>query len=240
MKLGFLAAACLLLAAAPLSAQDRDVVLRGEFPVDYMVPPSPEGFQGVSDPDFIPKFPDSDSAKAVLAEAAWVFSGMIWGFDYVYTPSDKVRKVEEFFTITPRGAIRPGDPGMRVESVRTEGVVILATITYLPESTARREYFSWSGAVYAAAQGKGGAPSLPPVGQLAPAGRLESRRAAISAATREALREYLRGQTHNKPREVRGTCAFAMPPRVAIISGSYAATLRLRVSVTEIIPYGKY
>jgi len=62
----------------------------------------------------------------------------------------------------------------------------------------------------------------------------------MGEATREALREYLRGQTHNKPREVRGTCAFTAPPRVAIISGSYAATVRLRVSVAEIIPYGKY
>ncbi len=240
MRAGLLAAALSLLAPALMPAQDRDVLLRGEFPVDYMVPPSPEGFQGLSAPDFIPRFPDSDSAKAVRAEAVWVFSGMIWGFDYLYTPSDKVRNVEELFTITPRGTIQPGDPALRVESVRVEGMVILATVTYLPAIAARHEYFSWSGSLFTSAQGRGGASALPPIGQLSPAGRVESRQAAIAAATREALRDCLRGQTHNKPREVRGSCSFAAQPYVSVISGSYAARVRLRVAVSEIIPYGKY
>jgi hypothetical protein len=67
-----------------------------------------------------------------------------------------------------------------------------------------------------------------------------ARRAAIIDASREALRAYLRGLEFNKPREVRGSFAFASQPRLVLTGGRWVATVRLRVGVDEITPYGGY
>lgn len=70
--------------------------------------------------------------------------------------------------------------------------------------------------------------------------QVQSRRDAILDATRAAVREYLRGITHNKPREVRGTVAFASPPRVYLKSGAWVAHVRVYMTVDEILDYGGY
>jgi hypothetical protein len=67
-----------------------------------------------------------------------------------------------------------------------------------------------------------------------------ARRAAIIDASREALRAYLRGMEFNKPREVRGSFAFTSQPRLVLTGGRWIASVRLRVGVDEIIPYGGY
>ena len=47
-----------------------------------------------------PVSPD-EARRRILAEAAWVFGGMIWGFEFTYTPYDKTRAIQERFDIVP-------------------------------------------------------------------------------------------------------------------------------------------
>jgi hypothetical protein len=239
--------AMLMHATTPLvNSQDRDITLTVEIPVDLQKPPLVRAFPDVVEPAWVPVLTDVEAAMAVLDEARWLFGAMIHGFDYVYTPSDRVRAIADLFAISPRNqrawpVIMP-----TVKSVRLDNLVLIAWVEYLLPPWERTELAAWSSSLYKSAQGRGSAlahdhgwAATDPSGQPASSAVL-ARRSAISDACREALRDYLRGVEQNKPREVRGTFALAAPPRLILQAGRWVATVRLRASVTEIIKYGGY
>lgn len=244
------AALATLLAAGPAFAQARSTVLRGEFIVDLEPVPSSPGFPGLPDPTWKPSMPTGQAADSLMAEASWVFAGMLWGFDFVYTPYDRSRAVADLFELEPRGSFEGRVGGGRagagpvVASVRADGNSVLAVVEYAPSAVELAEMGSWYAADRRNAQGTGTAPAasieatMPGVDGLA----LEAaaRRAAVVNALREALRTYLRAIDWNKPREVRGSFAFSAPPRLFLKAGSWTAIVRIRVVVDSITPYGEY
>ena len=234
-----LLAAALSLAAGGVAAQDRDVVLRAEFPVDLAPPPAVSAFDGVPDPAFVARVPDGEAAAALLEEARWTFAGMIWGFEYVYTPSDKARAVAELFEIRPLSPEAAATMRMHAVAARLDGTVLYATAEFYPDAGQRAELASWR-LSSAAAQGRGSAPALRTGSVGAAPSAVEARRDAVTAAVREALRAGLREATHNKPREVRGTFALASVPRLVLRGGSWIASVRVYSRVDEIIGYGAY
>jgi hypothetical protein len=208
---------------APIAAaQDR--VLRAEIPVDLEKPPSVAAFEGVVDPAYVPRVPDGEAAKAVLAEAQWLFSGMVWGFDYVYTPSDRSRSIAELFQIRPRSPESAKGMELHAADARLVGTVLVVTVEYTPDTNERDEMASWKSGG-AASQGTGSA---------------RSRREAVAEASKAALRAYLREITHNKPREIRGSFAFTVFPRLFIRQGAWVAVVRMYTRVDEILSYGAY
>jgi hypothetical protein len=208
--------------APDVAAQDR--VLRADFPVDLVKPPTVAAFEGVVDPAYEARIPDGEAATAVLDEAHWFFSGMVWGFDYVYTPSDRSRSIAELFQIQPKAPLAAKGMELRASDARLEGTVLVVSVEYTPDSDERAEMESWKSGV-AASQGTGSA---------------RARRDAVTEASRAALRSYLRGITHNKPREIRGSFAFAVFPRLFIRQGTWVAVVRLYARVDEIVSYGAY
>jgi hypothetical protein len=230
---------CMLcLPSATGFGQDRDVVLRAEFPADMAAPPSVAAFSGVVDPQYVARVPDVEAAASILEEACWTFAGMIWGFDYSYTPSDKVRAIDERFDIRPRSPEAIAAMRLQAASARLEGSTLLVTVEFYPEASARTELASWK-TVSAAAQGLGSAPMLAATA-TGPKSQVEARREATTVAIREALRAYLRTVTHNKPREVLGSFSFYAPPRIFARDGSWVSIVRLYTRVDQILSYGAY
>ncbi|MEW5816327.1 MAG: hypothetical protein AB1798_13130, partial [Spirochaetota bacterium] len=52
--------------------------------------------------------------KQILEEAQFVFSGMMYGFKFQYTPSDKTRRVDEIYFVEPVSQIPWGDKGLKI------------------------------------------------------------------------------------------------------------------------------
>ncbi|MBU0928033.1 MAG: hypothetical protein KKA67_09810 [Spirochaetes bacterium] len=240
-------AACFLGVGLSAGAQDRGFPLRGDFYVDLAAPPSALAFQGVVDPAYEARIPDGEAAAALLDEARWTFSGMVWGFSYVYTPSDRARSVAELFEIEPLAPAAASAIAPSVVSTRLEGTALVAELEYYLDRAKRLELEAWKSS-RAVEQGRGSSPafSVPSLesgpreeGDGSPA-PVAGRRAAVVAAVREALRAYLRELTHNKPREVRGSFAFASPPRIFLKEGSWIASVRIYARVDEIVSYGAY
>lgn len=229
-----------LLSLVAAAAQDRDIVLRAEFPVDLQVPPSAAAFQGVVDPLFVARVPDGEALAALQAEARWTFAGMIWGFDYIYTPSDRARAIQELFDIRQRSPVAAQVLPLKAVSARLDGTVLFGTVECYPDAVQRRELASWK-ASSAVEQGSGSAKALQGGSAAnAAAAAVEARREATVVAVREALRAFLRELTHNKPREVRGSFALASVPRLFIRDGQWIASVRIYARVDEIISYGAY
>lgn len=231
----------------PAAAQDRDLVIRAEFPADLIRPPSPAGFSGVVDPSFSPTVPAGEAARAILEEARWVFGAMVWGFEFSYTPSDRARAIEERFELRPRLAPAWGSRDFRFGKPRLEGSVVVVPVEWNLDAAARAEYQAWRGSRYASGQGLGSARfdlQPDPAEAAGDGGALPqpvaARRAAMADAARAALRAHLTGVVHNKPREVRGAFALAEVPRMSLREGRWIAQARVRIRVDEIIGYGGY
>lgn len=237
--------AAFLVPLADVCAQDRNILLRAELRVDLEQPPSALAFEGVTDPGYVPALTDQAAANAVRAEGLWLFSGMIHGFDYVYTPSDRARAITDLFEIQPRASVSPDSKDFRIGAVRLDGRMLIVDVEYLVPVPERAILASWSSISYKSTQGRGKASAWdrglsPGADDISLPYQVLARRAAIIDATREALRYYLRGMEFNKPREVRGSFAFTSQPRIVLSGGSWQATVRLRLGVEEIVPYGGY
>ena len=57
---------------------------------------------------------DTEISRRVLEDAAWIISGMIYGFDVIYTPLDLSRDVDEYLEIIPVASILWGDPKLEI------------------------------------------------------------------------------------------------------------------------------
>ncbi len=224
---------------ATVLAQDHDVILRAEFSVDLSPPPRVSAFSDVVEPSYVARIPDGEAAVALLSAARWSFGGLIWGFDYVYTPSDRSRSVDELFTLTPRWSETADQLELKPVTARLDGTVLLVEVECYPDTVQRQELASWKLAS-AAEQGVGTASALGREQARASQVVIDAKREAVNAAVREALRSYLREVTHNKPREVRGTCAFTRVPRVFMREGQWVAIVRIYARVDEIVSYGIY
>jgi hypothetical protein len=175
--------------------------------------------------------PPEKAERLMLEEAAWVFSGMIWGFEFSYTPLDQVRALSERFELRSLGSIAVGDSRLDSGDMRVAKDEVRSWIEYRPDPVtlagmARHDIEPWRGT-----QGLGKADLV-----LGLAGR----RAAYEDATREALRALLRSLEPNKPRLVKGRVVFERVPSITIAHGAYMVQARLRVEVVEILSYNVY
>lgn len=164
----------------------------------------------------------------LLEEARVIVSGMIYGWTFVYTPSDRERRVEEVFQLTPVAEIPWGSPRLAARESELADTKLYARISYAmtPDEQARRE--SWSSSAEAQSTGRGTGDLF-----LGPAGKS----AALAAAIREAVRGHLNTRVLNKPREIRGEVVLWDDPQTLVRPGVYITTARVRLRVTEIIPY---
>jgi hypothetical protein len=197
-------------------------LLRAEFWADV------EPVAGVGD-----EWPvSSETARArVLDEAAWVYGGIIWGFEFRYTPFDKTRAIPERFEIQPIESLGPDAlsfaAGAKASTLDEFRYVIecrpRGDLVTLMESYAQDP---WRGS-----QG---------IGKADMNLGLKGRRAAYEDGLRAAVRSYLQGLEPNKPRLARGRVVFDRPPTMAILGGFYTVQLRARVMVEEVVPYKIY
>jgi len=169
-----------------------------------------------------------DAIRTVLEEARYVFSGMIYGFRYRYTPSDRARQVNEVFELKPVAQIAEGDPRLRVMSTRREEKRIWIRFRYMLDSAQASWLSAWQSNTISTASGAGEKELWegPPNKIL-----------AIEAAVKQAIRDYLRTQTRNKPRESTGKVLLDDVPRIIMDSGAYHATVTVKVRVDRIVPY---
>ncbi|MCF7949130.1 MAG: hypothetical protein K9M94_11145 [Spirochaetia bacterium] len=172
-----------------------------------------------------------EAIRRTLEEARLVLSGMIYGFDLRYTPSDRARNVAEELVIEPRARIPAGDRALRVLQVRTAGNKYFVHIRYDLAEHQQRRMQAWSSNTLSSAGGRGTA-SL----QQGYRGKFES----FNQAIKNALREYLRPRYKNKPSRIQAVVVLKEPPYTVIDAGGYHSKVRIKIDVREVRPYSAY
>jgi hypothetical protein len=216
--------------AGPCAAQTDRGLLRSEFWADL------EPVAGVGEE--WPVGPD-EARRRILDEASWIFGGMIWGFEFSYTPYDRTRAVDERFDIAPIRTLAPDAPrlvpGLPSSSTTPElggkPPRLNFIVEYRPDADLVSLMESYASDPWKGAQGIGKADMNLGV---------KGRQAAYLDGLRTAVRSYLRLIEPNKPRLVKGRVVFDRPPSIAILGGSYTCQVRARVMVVEMVPYKIY
>lgn len=179
------------------------------------------------------EYPLSEEAAAgrVLEEGRVLFSAMVYGYTFVFTPSDAARKVAEVFELTPVAGIPWGVREIRVIETQTAGSLFYARLSLaLPDAEIRRRA-AWSSAGSDVSTGSG-------EGDLF--GGHEAKFEALKNAIKNAIRAHVSARVLNKPREIRGEVVLWEDPRTGIQAGRYLTTAKVRLRVTEIVPYRIY
>jgi hypothetical protein len=175
--------------------------------------------------------PPQELERRLRAEAAWIFGGMTRGFEFAYTPSDRVRGIVEAFVLRSLGrpeastliALPPAQPSAR--GTRR------SAFEYELDRTDAASLDSYSREPWKPSQGRGAADAL---------GGHPARIAAYEDALRETVRELARSLEPNKPRSVRGRIVLSAPPSIHVQEGEYRVRARVRIAVDEIVQYRMY
>jgi hypothetical protein len=172
--------------------------------------------------------PLEKAERRLLEEARILFSGMVYGWTFVYTPGDRERRVEESFLLTPIAEIPWGSPRLSVQETEVADLKLFARISYSLSDDERARRMSWEGNSAALSMGRGTANVF-----KGPAEKLASLRDAI----RDAVQNHLSTRVLNKPREIRGEVVLWEDPRTIVRAGTYTTTARVKLQVSEILPY---
>lgn len=211
----------------PLASQ---TILNEEFWYEYQ--PEVWGWESRKDKQEVPDlqaFTREELYDRILEEARFVFSGMVYGFTFSYTPYDKARKVEEEFLLEPYRWIQRGDPNLRVWQVRAEGSRVFVRVRYALWDFQEPWYQGLRSNILPAAAGKGEAPFY-----KGPEGRVQ----AIREGIKHAVRDYARSIMYNKPQALKGLVVLDAAPRVVLDSGVYRAEVgRAIVRLEEVKRY---
>ena len=166
--------------------------------------------------------------KALLEEGRVLVSGMIYGWDFSYTPSDKARRVEESFVLTPIAQVPWGSPRLRVTETEVIESRLWARIAYTLDEQESRRRAAWDSNTAALSTGQGTADL-----QLGAAARTKARESAI----RDAIRRSLDTQYLNKPRAITGEIVLWTDPITLVRSGTCTTTATIKLLVRDFIPY---
>jgi hypothetical protein len=169
-----------------------------------------------------------DRAKEI---GPFLVNGMIngWAFDYV--PYDKTRRVAEFFEFEELGKLDARvNPIFYREPLPKENK-LLVWVECERTEVQRLAFERWRSIRHPKVSGHGQAPVED---------GFEGIKKACSEALKNAVREYWRTQTKNKPKEIFGKVLLIQNPRIYIFEGQYVVDLDFFLETDKIVMYSNY
>jgi len=172
--------------------------------------------------------PKDAQTNEILKEAQYVFSGMIYGFSFSYTPPDTTRGVAGSFELKPIAEIKWGDPKLKVLDTRIEKNRLIARVLYtlVPYQESWKQ--GWDSNVYPTATGRGTSRYFL---------SYDEKMASYREAMKEAIRDYLRQRIYNKPKKVTGELVLRGSPYTIIDAGRYVTTVTVKLRIDKVEPY---
>ena len=174
----------------------------------------------------------SSAMTSLKNVAPYILSSMIYGWNFEYTPSDKTRNVEEFFSLELLAKISREDSNINFVDFSSLDTRFYAWLQYprTEEMMISRE--RWNSIKFPKVKGYGESSALKSD---------EAIIEAINDAAKNAIRTYAQTQTKNKPKEVLGKIILVdQDISVKIHKGKYTAYLDFFLYVDKIIQYSQF
>lgn len=172
------------------------------------------------------------SINALKKTAPFLLSGMIYGWEYEYTPSDKTRNVEEYFSFVPIAEITENDGNITFTDPAFLEARVYCWLEYLRSEKMMAYLQRWNSVKY---------PKVLGFGESSNNDSVEAIKEAVKESAKNAIRTYAQKQTKNKPKEVSGKILLCSEdPSIKILKGKYTAYLDFFLYVDKIVQYSQY
>lgn len=163
--------------------------------------------------------------------APFLISGMVYGWDFVYTPSDKARNVEEYFEIQEKKLSDAEIYGISYSSAWVENERLNCWCEYTRTPFQVQNYNLWASIQNPVIHGYG-------YGNVSDG--FDGIVAAAKDALKNAVREHYRAKIKNKPKEITGSVLIRKEPLIGIDEGRYTIKLDFFLEYDTIINYNVY
>lgn len=167
--------------------------------------------------------------KKIKEIAPFLIEGMVYGWRFDYTPSDKARGVKEYFELSPVQVLSESDIAkINYAKPWVEGNKLSAWVEFPRTESQIRFYNSWLSILH---------PRIKGIGYARLAEGFSGIKKAAEEAVKNAVREYERTQIKTKPKEIMGVVLISQPPLIGIDAGQYRITLDFFMQSDKIVEY---
>lgn len=169
--------------------------------------------------------------KELREMARFIMGGMVYGWKFTYTPSDKTRNVQEYFLLEPIMEIPDNDPKFSLTGIDSRYPRLSCWAEFLLDDSIAHRSDYWNSVQFKAANGKGCGERIDEVAGI---------KNAYTKAVLQAIRERERKIEKNKPKELRGEVLLKDSPRLYADQGQFVAEIRVLINILEIVPYSTF
>lgn len=182
-------------------------------------------------PEYTEEVPYQQAKDHIASLSEFLLNGMTYGWDFVYTPSEKARGVQEYFECKPRHSFENDRKNIEFDSVHVREDKIFCWVNFVRTKQMELYYKQMSNIKNPCVIGQGkdrvsrGFPGV--------------QEAALNAV-KDGVREYYRKIIKNKPKEISGTILIRKVPAVYIDSGHYVVELDFFLQTSKIKEYSQF
>ncbi len=226
---------CSELEPMPLGSFDDsdDTVAESDYAIEIEPSdnlPNPEDGRN-ADPATDELWPYRYAINQIKKISPYMISGMLYGWSFEYTPSDKVRGVKEYFDFE---LIEPFDRQFNRITMHypyVDGSDLVAWAWCDRNSYQKDLYDHWVSLDNPKITGRGSASITK---------GFEGIKEACGIAIKNAVRDYYRQTIKDKPKEISGKVLLIKEPRIYIKNGEYSVELDFFMENDRIILYTFY
>lgn len=190
-----------------------------------------------SELDAYPELAEAQNTKAEIFDyskeriknlAPFLINGMVYGWNFVYTPSDKLRAIDEYFEISPINQINTKENPITYKNPWIQDNLVHIWTEYTRTENQIYSFKSWQTTTTQKTQGIGTASV-----KLGFEGITEATKNAI----RDGIRNFYRPIIKNKPKEISGRIIISKEPKIGITQGQYSVKLDFFLETDRIIKH---
>ncbi len=167
--------------------------------------------------------------KEALQEVSnFLLTGMSYGWEFSYTPSDARREVKEVFELKAINDLKIKKEEINIKEVRIKYPYIYCWAEYSLSSSELARQISWKNLKYKTVKGRG---------EDFRKNETEGVKTAYTNAIKNAIITHARKIKKNKPKEIIGEVLIKNSPHLSCASGLFKAEVELYINIKEIVPY---
>ena len=163
--------------------------------------------------------------------APFIIGGMVHGWNFSYTPSDKLRGVEEYMDFSPVRELGKVEQRITYAKPWIENGKVYCWAEFTRTESMIGNYYLWASITNDTVHGIG-------YGKISDG--FDGITNAVRDAIKNAVRAYFRTKIKNKPKEIRGKVLLRREPLIGIDAGRYEVQLDFFLETDKILPYTQF
>lgn len=165
--------------------------------------------------------------EQLIEDIIEVISGLIYGWEFTYVPSDIKREINEIFTLKPIALIKKGDTNMKFRDNWIKDYIMYQNIVYTLEDFQKKRIKSWNSALVPTSSGQGEYSIYEENGKSL----------SLKEAIKDSIKREFQSRGKDKPRSIEGKILLKENPRLFINSGQYNTQVEVLMIYKDIKDY---